>query len=79
MNLVRVERTGRRLLAGSPTLFGELRRTAAGEMYRSKLRGWLARLLAEHAPGGRHRSPAHRGACAVGAGLRPAAGPATVP
>ena len=53
MNLVRVERTGRRLLARfAHPLFGELRRTAAGEMYRSKLRGWLARLLAEHAPAG---------------------------
>lgn len=53
MNLVRVERTGRRLLVRfSHPLFGELRRTAAGEMYRSKLRGRLARLLGEHAPAG---------------------------
>ncbi len=53
MNLVRVERTGRRLLARfAHPLFGELRRTAAGEMYRSKLRGRLARLLGEHAPAG---------------------------
>lgn len=53
MNLVRVERIGRRLLARfAHPLFGELRRSAAGEMYRSKLRGRLARLLEKHAPAG---------------------------
>ena len=53
LNLVRVERTGRRLLARfAHPLFGELRRSAAGEMYRSKLRGQLSGLLAKHAPPG---------------------------
>ena len=53
LNLVRVERAGRRLLARlAHPLFGELRRAAAGELYLSKLRGQLAGLLGKHAPPG---------------------------
>ena len=46
MHLIRVERVGGKMFASlAHPLFGELRRTAAGEMYLSALRGRLAELL----------------------------------
>ncbi|MBU9762379.1 helix-turn-helix transcriptional regulator [Mycobacterium sp. TNTM28] len=48
MHLVCVERAGRDLVATlAHPLFGELRRATAGEMYLSKIRGRLARRLAD--------------------------------
>jgi DNA-binding CsgD family transcriptional regulator len=48
MGLVRVERTGGRLMARlAHPLFGELRRSNAGEMYLSAIRGRLATRLAK--------------------------------
>ncbi|HEX5142690.1 MAG TPA: LuxR C-terminal-related transcriptional regulator [Mycobacterium sp.] len=48
MNLVRVERSGGRLMASlAHPIFGELRRAAAGEIYLSRLRGRLAERLGE--------------------------------
>lgn len=52
LNLVRVERVGGRLLARlAHPIFGELRRSAAGEMYLSKVRGRLSQLLGTHRRG----------------------------
>jgi DNA-binding CsgD family transcriptional regulator/tetratricopeptide (TPR) repeat protein len=52
MRLVTVERIGGNLLVRlAHPLFGELRRSAAGEMYLSKVRGALARRLAEDEDG----------------------------
>jgi DNA-binding CsgD family transcriptional regulator len=55
MNLVTVERSGSNLLARlAHPLFGELRRAAASEIYLSRIRGKLARRLAEDADADMH-------------------------
>ena len=55
MHLVRIERTGSRVMARlAHPLFGELRRAAAGEMYLSRIRGRLAQRLGKEADSDMH-------------------------
>lgn len=71
MHLVTVERAGRDLVARlAHPLYGELRRATAGEMYLSRIRGRLARRLAEE-PDGDMRATVRRALLSLHSDLPP--------